>query len=88
MNLGLSHKAGHQAVTVVPRDSNFSGTAQVHQAIGMILVQAGVDGETATQMLVDRAHDTGRSMQDVANDVVEGRLGFDNPQEVRPPAGQ
>ena len=55
----------------------FAWGARVHQAIGMITVQAGVDSETATQMLVDHAHETGRSAQDVGVDVVERRLRFD-----------
>jgi hypothetical protein len=51
--------------------------AQVQQAIGMILVQAAVDTETATQMLVDHVHGAGCSLQEVGVDVVEGRLRFD-----------
>jgi hypothetical protein len=44
----------------------------------MILAQAGVDSDAATQLLVDRAHDTARSVNDVAADVIDGLLRFDD----------
>jgi hypothetical protein len=66
-------------VILVPHESTyFSWTAQVHQAIGMIVAQASVDSEAAMEMLVNRAHDTDRSVHDVALDVIEGRLRFDS----------
>jgi hypothetical protein len=47
---------------------------QVHQATGMVQVQLDVKTEEAFLMLRARAFSTGRSLVDVADDVVERRL--------------
>jgi hypothetical protein len=70
---------GKGVVTVTVRSSDFYAWApEVHQATGMILVQAGVDTVEALFRSVDYAHATGRTVQDTALEVVEGRLRFDD----------
>ena len=49
---------------------------QVHQASGMVKIQAGVTIEEAFLMLRAHAFATGRPVADVAKDVVERRLRF------------
>jgi hypothetical protein len=49
---------------------------QVHQATGMVKVQAGVTIEEAFLMLRARAFADGRPVSDIAKDVVERRLRF------------
>jgi hypothetical protein len=61
-------------------DLAFAATAEVHQATGMISVQAGVGMAEALLLLRGRAFGTGRSASDVARDVVAGRLSF-RPEE-------
>ena len=53
----------------------------VHQATGMIAVQLGVDGGEALVRLKAFAFGNGRSLDDVARDVLERRLRFDDPAE-------
>ena len=50
--------------------------ATVHQATGMVLAQLGVPAEEALLRLRAHAYATGRSVADVATDVVERRLSF------------
>ncbi len=52
--------------------------AAVHQATGMISVQAGVPVEDALAQLRARAFATGRDLDEVAADVVARRLRFDD----------
>jgi AmiR/NasT family two-component response regulator len=49
---------------------------QVHQASGMVTVQAGVSIDEAFLMLRAHAFATGRPVAEVAKDVVERRLRF------------
>jgi ANTAR domain len=49
---------------------------QVHQASGMVMVQAGVTIEEAFLLLRAHAFAVGRPVADVARDVVERRLRF------------
>ena len=49
---------------------------QVHQASGMVMVQAGVTVEEAFLLLRAHAFAVGRPVADVARDVVERRLRF------------
>jgi hypothetical protein len=49
---------------------------QVHQATGMVMVQAGVHIQQALLLLRARAFSSGRSLSEVATDVVERRLRF------------
>ena len=51
---------------------------QVHQATGMVMVQAGVTIEQAFLLLRARAFASGRSLSAVASDVVGRRLRFDS----------
>ncbi len=58
------------------RGARASYQMQVHQATGMVTVQAGVGIEDAFLMLRARAFSTERSVAEVARDVVERRLRF------------
>jgi hypothetical protein len=51
--------------------------ADVHRAAGMIMVQAGVSIEDALVRLRAYAFSSGRSLSDIATEVVERRLRFD-----------
>lgn len=51
---------------------------QVHQATGMVMVQAGVTIEQAFLLLRARAFASGRSLSEVSADVVGRRLRFDS----------
>jgi len=53
------------------------GQAQVHQATGMIVAQLGISAEAAFVRLRAYAFAAERRLGDVARDVVEGRLRFD-----------
>lgn len=57
-------------------DSRSTYQLQVHQATGMVQVQLGVPTEEAFLMLRARAFATGRSLADIATDVVARRLRF------------
>jgi AmiR/NasT family two-component response regulator len=50
------------------------GHAVVHQATGMLLVQLGVDAETAFARLRAHAYAAGLPLAQVARDIVERRL--------------
>lgn len=50
---------------------------EVHQATGMVKVQAGVSIDEAFLLLRAKAFSAERSITDVARDVLEHRLGFD-----------
>jgi hypothetical protein len=52
--------------------------AQVQQAIGMIVAQAGVGADEAARRLVDHAFAAGRTVHETAVDVLERRLRFDD----------
>jgi ANTAR domain/GAF domain len=65
------------------RDDPTAHQAQVHQATGMILVQLGVNAETAFARLRAYAYAHDRRLGDVARDVIERRLRF----EPDPPSG-
>jgi hypothetical protein len=49
---------------------------EVHQATGMIIVQLNVSAEEASLLLRAHAYATGRSVREVANDVVGKRIDF------------
>jgi AmiR/NasT family two-component response regulator len=80
--------AGAAAVALLQLDSGYAtsftdttdGRAayqmQVHQASGMVKVQAGVSIDEALLMLRAHAFATGRPVAGVAKDVVERRLRF------------
>jgi AmiR/NasT family two-component response regulator len=51
--------------------------AEVHRAAGMVMAQAGVTIEDALVRLRAYAFSSGRSLTEVASDVVERRLRFD-----------
>lgn len=49
---------------------------EVHQATGMIIAQMDVSAEEASLLLRAHAFSTGRSVRDLANDVVQRRVDF------------
>lgn len=49
---------------------------EVHQATGMVLVQLGVGTHEAELLIRAHAFSTGRSVAEVANDIVERRIDF------------
>jgi hypothetical protein len=53
-----------------------SSRREVHQATGMVLVQLGVGAQEAELLIRAHAFSTGRSVAEVANDIVERRLDF------------
>jgi hypothetical protein len=72
--LELDH--GHGDTFAEDIGSRTSYQLQVHQATGMVQVQLGVTTEEAFLMLRARAFATGRSLADLATDVVARRLRF------------
>jgi hypothetical protein len=54
------------------------GSSVVYQATGMVMVQLETDAESAFAALRARAYQEGRSLQDVARDVLERRLRLSN----------
>jgi AmiR/NasT family two-component response regulator len=61
--------------------------AVVHQATGMVAVQASVDVADAVALVRAYAFSTNRPIGDVAADVVGGGLRFDGQQGDGPPSG-
>ncbi|MCS5735459.1 GAF and ANTAR domain-containing protein [Herbiconiux daphne] len=53
-----------------------SSRREIHQATGMVLAQLSISAEDALLLLRGRAYSSGRSLSEVANDVVERRLSF------------
>jgi hypothetical protein len=49
---------------------------EVHQATGMVLAQLGISATDAALLLRAHAYSSGRSVAEVANDIVERRLDF------------
>jgi hypothetical protein len=61
--------------------------AEVHQATGMITVQLGISLTEALLRLRTHAYDSGRSVTDVAAEVVSRRLHFDDSTTDSEPTG-
>lgn len=57
-------------------DAALASRAEVHQAAGMVSVQAGVSLSDALVLLQARAFASGRSLIDLAGDIVDRRLRF------------
>lgn len=55
-------------------EPGWAATSLVHQATGMVIAQLGVDGPSAFAALRARAYQEGRTLQDVARDVLERRI--------------
>jgi hypothetical protein len=55
----------------------WAATSVVHQATGMVMVQLGTDGTSAFAALRARAFQEGRTLQDVAHDVLQRRTRLD-----------
>lgn len=67
---------GHRGSFADDRPGRAAHQMQVHQATGMVKVQASVTIEEAFLMLRARAFAAGRTVAEVAKDVVERRLRF------------
>lgn len=61
-----------------PYDASSLGYSrrEIHQATGMVIVQLDIDPEDAELLLRAHAFSSGRSVAEIANDVVERRLDF------------
>ncbi|HEY8588384.1 MAG TPA: GAF and ANTAR domain-containing protein [Naasia sp.] len=58
------------------RDAAPFSRRAVHQATGFVIAQCGVSAEDAHLLLQGHAYAEGRSMREVADDVLSGRLSF------------
>jgi hypothetical protein len=77
----LAELAGWQVLRHLLADSELenptrSSRREVHQATGMVLVQMGVSAREAELLIRAHAFSTGRSVAEVANDIVERRIDF------------
>jgi hypothetical protein len=73
----LRRVLGDQAMDVTEESTTArSSRREVHQATGMVLAQLGVSADDAALLLRAHAFATGRSVRDIATDVVERRLDF------------
>jgi GAF domain-containing protein len=61
---------------------------EVHQATGMVIAQLDVTADDATLLLRAHAFSTGRSVREIANDVVERRLNFSGGDTPSPHWGE
>ena len=59
-----------------PDDPGFLNRREVHQATGMVLAQLGISAVDAGLLLRAHAFSSGRSVAEVANDVIDRRLDF------------
>jgi hypothetical protein len=83
----LEHEEGH-ARTHDPETAMISGQdwfdgstlarAEVHQATGMVIVQAGVPAPVALSRIRGLAFASGRSIADIARDIISRRLRLDH----------
>lgn len=71
------HALGEADGTPLAAVSVTGDRAEVHQATGMVAVQASVSLEVALALLRARAFATGRAVADVAHDVLGGTIIFD-----------
>lgn len=69
----LAESGSGEDLDVKPTGGN---RREVHQATGMVLAQLGVSAEDALLLIRAHAFSTGRSVAEIANDVVERRLDF------------
>ena len=69
-----------QALGAVGRDYDYHGNAYsrriVHQATGMVLAQLDLSADDARLVIHGHAFATSRSMMEVAQDIIDGRLSF------------
>lgn len=69
-----------QALGAVGRDYDVNGNAYsrrvVHQATGMVLAQLGISADDARLVIQGHAFAASRSMMEVAQDILDGRLDF------------
>ena len=64
---------------VMHGDTNFTHTARVYQAQGMVAVQAGCSIEAALAMMQDTADATEVTLEELADEIVERNVRFDRP---------
>ena len=69
-----------QALDAVGRDYDYNRNAfsrrLVHQATGMVLAQLDISADDARLVIQGHAYAASRSMMDVAQDIVDGRIDF------------
>ena len=70
--LNLDEKAAAES----PKDASPLARREIHQATGMVLVQAGITATEALLLLRSHAFSHGRTVRDVARDVVAKRIDF------------
>jgi hypothetical protein len=58
-------------------EPGWAATSVVHQATGMVMAQLGTDGTSAFAVLRARAFQEGRTLQEVAHDVLDRRTRLD-----------
>ena len=61
-----------------PEPENSYSRREVHQATGMVLAQLDVTADDAILLLRAHAFSSGRSVREIANEVVERRLEFES----------
>ena len=61
-------------VEPTPDAPGWAATSSVYQAAGMVMVQIGTDADGAFAALRARAYQEGRSLADIAADVLDRRL--------------
>jgi hypothetical protein len=59
-----------------PEQPGAHNRREVHQATGMVLAQLGISADDAALLLRAHAFSSGRSVAEIANDIVERRLDF------------
>ena len=87
--LALDERGGLASGAVDLLDAGFTERrAEVHQAVGMISVQLGVSLTDALVALRARAYAEGRTIAQVAADVIARRLSFTSPELSLPGSGE
>ncbi len=74
--IGSSDPLAGLSTAAEPLEGAFHGHAEIHQATGMVAVQASVSLTSALVLLRAHAYGTGRSLADVAREVLLGKLDF------------
>jgi AmiR/NasT family two-component response regulator len=60
-----------------PEDNAPNSRRIIHQATGFVIAQLGISAEDAHLLLQGQAFSQGRSMREVAQDVIERRLTYE-----------
>lgn len=89
--MGAVQQALHSATDPTSAESPMAPALrrEVHQATGMIIAQLDISATAAFARLQGHAFATGRPIDELAHDVVQGRLAFDNlPDDQTTPEGE